>query len=221
MSELLPSVALGANLWLAWSAYLLMAASPGPSNMAIMGVAMTTGRRDALTLAGGVLCGSCLWGLAAALGLSTLLMGHAHAMGVLKVLGGLYLLWLGFKSARSAWRPSAPADSPAAVAAPTTSARCLYGRGLGLHLTNPKAILSWLSVVAVGLPTGATPGAALTVVASCLVLGACVFGGYAMAFSSPAARRLYAAARRPIECAFALVFGCAGLRLMLTRSLSL
>ncbi|MFT7401631.1 MAG: threonine efflux protein [Hydrogenophaga sp.] len=102
MSELLPSVALGANLWLAWSAYLLMTASPGPSNMAIMGVAMTTGRRDALTLAAGVLRGSCLWGLAAALGLSTLLMGYAHAMGVLKILGGLYLLRLSFQSARSA-----------------------------------------------------------------------------------------------------------------------
>lgn len=188
--------------------------------MAIMGVAMTTGRRDAPTLAAGVLCGSRLWSLAAALGLSTLLMGYIHAMGVLKVLGSLYLLRLGFKSARSAWRPSAPAASPAAVATPTTSARCLYGRGLSLHLTNPKAVLSWLSVVAVGLPMGATPGTALTVVASCLVLGACVFGSYAMAFSPPAARRLYTAARRHIECVFALVFGCAGLRLMLTRFLS-
>ena len=219
MNELLNPETFGANLWLAWSAYLLMTASPGPSNMAIMGIAMSTGRRDALTFAAGVMCGSCFWGLAAAWGLSALLMGCAQAMGVLKVLGGVYLLWLGVKSARSALRPRAPAVSPAPVNTPATSAGRLYMRGLGMHLTNPKAILSWLSVVAVGLPTGSTPTAASTVVASCLALGVCVFGGYAIAFSLPAVRRVYLTARRPIECVFALVFGYAGLRLMLSRDL--
>lgn len=215
---------MGANLWLAWSAHLLMTASPGPSNMAIMGIAMTSGRRDALTFAAGVMCGSCFWGVMAALGLSTLLMGYAHAMGVLKVLGGLYLLWLGFKSARSAWRPTPAAPTPAMEAAEAhraqpPSAQRLYLHGLGMHLTNPKAILSWLSVVAVGLPAGATPSAAMTVVATCLGTAVCVFSGYAIAFSSPLARRVYAAARRPIETLFALVFGYAGLRLMLSRTL--
>lgn len=208
-----------ANLGLAWSAYLLMTASPGPSNMAIMGIAMNTGRRDALVFASGVMSGSCFWGLMAALGLSTVLMRYAHAMDLLKILGGLYLLWLGFKSARSAWRSAAPASAPTTGGTPGTrsAARRLYLRGLGLHLTNPKAILSWLSVVAVGLPPGAQPAAALAVVGSCLVLGVCVFGGYAIAFSSPTARRTYMAARRPIESLFALVFGYAGLRLMLSR----
>ncbi len=213
MTDLWPNT----HLWLAWSAYLLMTISPGPSNMATMGIAMTTGRRDALTFAAGVMCGSCFWGVTAAMGLSTLLMGYAHGMSVLKFLGGLYLLWLGVKSARAAWRsgPLALAAQPATASSP----RQLYLRGLGLHLTNPKAILSWLSVVAVGLPPDATPAAVMVVVASCVILGVCVFTGYAIAFSSATARRVYTAARRPIESMFALMFGYAGLRLMLSRTL--
>jgi threonine efflux protein len=203
-----------ANLGLAWSAYLLMTASPGPSNLSIMGIAMTTGRRDALVFASGVISGSCFWGLLAALGLSTVLMRYAHAMDLLRFLGGLYLLWLAFKSARSAWRRAVPA----AANTSNRTRRHLYLHGLGLHLTNPKAVLSWLSVVAVGLPPGAPPVDALVVVGSCLVLGVCVFGGYAIGFSSSNARRGYLAARRPIESLLALVFGFAGLRLMLART---
>ena len=212
MNDLWPN----SHLWLAWSAYLLMTASPGPSNMATMGIAMTTGRRDALTFAAGVMCGSCFWGVTAAMGLSTLLLQYAHGMTVLKLLGGLYLLWLGIKSARSAWH-----SSPLALATQSATAstpRQLYLRGLGLHLTNPKAILSWFSVVAVSLTPGAAPTSAMVVVASCVGLGVCVFGGYAIAFSSPVARRAYTAARRPIESIFALMFGYAGLRLMLSRA---
>lgn len=203
-----------AHLGLACSAYLLMTASPGPSNMALMGIAMTHNRRDALVFASGVMSGSCVWGLMAAMGLSTALMRYAHAMNLLKLLGGLYLLWLAFKSGRSAWRRTVPSENEAA----NPVRRNLYLRGLGLHLTNPKATLSWLSVVAVGLPPGAPPAGAVVVVGSCVVLGICVFGGYAMAFSMPGARRVYLSARRPIEGLFAGVFGYAGLRLMLWRA---
>lgn len=210
MSDFLPT----ANLGLAWSAYLLMTASPGPSNMAIMGIAMSTGRRDALVFASGVICGSFFWGLTAALGLSAVLLRYAQAMDTLKFLGGLYLLWLALKSARSAWRPSRAAGATTTSDSPQLR---LYLRGLALHLTNPKAILSWLSVVAVGLPSAALPAAALAVVGSCLALGAIVFGGYAIAFSMPAARRMYMAMRRSIESIFALVFCYAGLRLIISR----
>ena len=42
------------HLLLVFTAYVIAAASPGPSNMRIMGVAMHQGRQAALTLAAGV-----------------------------------------------------------------------------------------------------------------------------------------------------------------------
>ncbi|MCY1269883.1 hypothetical protein D9M70_183950 [compost metagenome] len=46
------------HLLLVFTAYIVGAASPGPSNMRIMGVAMNQGRRPALLLAAGVVSGS-------------------------------------------------------------------------------------------------------------------------------------------------------------------
>ena len=206
---------LGSNpLWLAWTAYVLIAASPGPSNMAIVSVAMARGRRDALVFAAGVLSGTGLWALMAGLGLSHAMAQSALAMDLLKTLGGLYLLWLAFKSARAAWRKAPETDRR-----PNNLSRWrLYLRGMALHLTNPKAILAWLSVAAVGLPDAATTADSLLVIGSCLLWGAAVFGGYAIVFSSSATRRGYQALRRPIESLQCAVFGYTGLRLMLSRT---
>ncbi|MDR7308574.1 LysE family transporter [Rhodoferax saidenbachensis] len=203
---------LTAHLGLAWATYLVNAGSPGPSNMAIMGMAMNAGRRPALWLAAGVVSGSWFWGVLAALGISQLLAAYSTGLIAMKVVGGLYLLWLAFKSGRAASQPHAPDNT--ATAAANASARTLYLRGAAMHLTNPKAILSWLAIVTLALPPGAPHSVALAVVAGCMVLGVLIFFGYALAFSTPTARRVYTTARRWLEGLLAAVFGFAGLRLL-------
>ena len=212
MSEL-PT--LPAHLLLAWSAYLLGTASPGPSNLAIMATAMQAGRRPALWLAAGVVVGSWFWGLAAAFGLSALLATWSQALLAIKTLGGLYLLWLAAKSARSAC--SAHAAAPGAAVGAESAGRT-FCRGAAMHLTNPKAIFVWMSIVSMALPASARARDAWQVVAGCAVLGLCVFMGYALVFSAPVARRVYARTRRWLEGALALVFGYAGVRMLLTRT---
>jgi threonine efflux protein len=202
---------LAAQLALAWTTYLVGAGSPGPSNMAIMGMAMNAGRRPALWLAMGILSGSWFWGVLAALGVSQVLANFSAGLIAMKVLCGFYLLWLAFKSARVASQPHAEFI---AVRTQVTSARTLYLRGLAMHLTNPKAVLAWLATVTVGIPAHASPQLAWLVVAGCMVLGVCIFVGYALAFSTPAARRVYAASRRWMEGVLAVVFGTAGLQLL-------
>lgn len=54
------------ELILIFTPYLVATASPGPSNMAIMGTAMKKGRGAALALAAGVVSGSMVWALLAA-----------------------------------------------------------------------------------------------------------------------------------------------------------
>lgn len=129
-----------ANLLLAYSAYLVATASPCPSNLAIMAIAMNSGRKSALLFALGVVSGSFFW-----------------------------------------------------------------------------AILAWIAIVSLALPPGASVSAALSVVAGCLCLGVLVFGGYALAFSTAAARRLYGSVRGWLEGALALVFGVAGIKLLMSR----
>lgn len=204
------------NLLLTLFAYFLATASPGPSVLAIMAIAMNRGRASALAFAAGVISGSLFWGLLAALGLSALLLRYSQVLLVLKIAGGLYLLWLALKSARAAWaREPRTGEVGSGVSEPLWR---LYGRGLALHLTNPKAIMSWLAIVALALPAAAPPAYALSVVASCATIAICVFCGYALAFSTTLARRLYVSLRRWLEGGLALVFGFAGIKLLLARS---
>src|SRR5258706_9313722 len=91
-----------ANVLFAWSAYLVGTASPGPSNLAIMSIATSTGRKAAFAFAAGVVSGSFFWAVLAALGLSAVLVAFSGFLVMVKIFGGLYLLWLAFKSGRSA-----------------------------------------------------------------------------------------------------------------------
>ena len=215
--------ALSPNLALAYAAYLVGVASPGPSVLAVMGTAMAQGRARALALAAGVVAGSQVWGLAAAFGLAAVMQRYSDALLVVKAIGGIYLLWLAWQAARKAMRrggalaaSAVSSTAPGQVAGGATRGYAhTCARGAALHLTNPKAIVVWLSFVSLALPPGAGQLAALAVVGRCGLISASVFGAYALAFSTGAARRGYHAAERPINALLAGVFGLAGLRMLL------
>lgn len=195
--------------------YLVAVASPGPSNMTIMAVAMSRGRRAAFIVATGVLTGSLIWATLAAAGVSTLLAAYAEALVALKIAGGVYLLVLAFKAARAALRRDAAPGRKASEAEVTAAA--LYRRGLMLHLSNPKSILAWVAIMSLGLKPGAAATTPFAIIAGCFVIGVTVFGGYAAAFSTAPMIRAYARARRWIEATLAAFFAFAGVRLLLSR----
>jgi threonine/homoserine/homoserine lactone efflux protein len=201
---------------LAYLTFLIGVASPGPSVLAVMGMAMAQGRTRALALAAGVVSGSLFWGLCAALGLAALMQRYAAALMLVKAIGGLYLLWMAWQAARKALRGTR-ADA-GAEDGPAPGYRHLYLRGAAMHLTNPKAVVVWLSVVSLAMPAGAAPADALAFVASCVPLSAAIFICYALAFSTSPARRAYRAGERGINAVLAGMFGYAGLRMLLSTS---
>lgn len=200
------------NLLLAYSTYAIGSASPGPSNLAVMATAMTAGRKPALVLAFGVISGSLFWGLLAAFGLSAVLATYSGALIAMKILGGCYLLWLASKSARAAWAPASV--QPLVPTAEQHNFGRIYLRGAALHLTNPKAIFIWMSIVSLALPPGAEWRDALHVVVGCVAIAVCVFCGYALAFSTASARRVYQSLRRWFEGTLAALFAYAGFRMI-------
>jgi threonine efflux protein len=184
------------HLLLVYATYVIAAGSPGPSNMRIMGVAMQQGRQAALALAAGVVTGSIFWGMMAATGISVLLTRYAEVLTALKIFGGLYLLFLAFKAGRAALTSDEKAIAGAHT--PASSKTALYRQGLLMHLGNPKSVLAWIALGA--------------------VLSVTIFCGYAVLFSTASMVRLYRRARRWIEGALSIVFGFAGLRLLLART---
>lgn len=135
-----------------WSAFLgvLVVAYiiPGPDFVVILRQATRT-RRSGLLAAIGAQTGLCVHMLLAVVGLSTVLARNPDALTLIRVLGGLYLVWLGASMAwkarhidnlhrRLARRQGAPGGDREGAA---------FTQGFITNVTNPKAILFFASVV--------------------------------------------------------------------------
>lgn len=197
------------HLPLILAAAFIATSSPGPATLALAGTSMAQGRTAGLALASGITTGSLTWSTAAACGLGALMLANAWVSEVIRYLGAAYLLFLAFKSARSALSPKALVPN-----AKSGSARALFSKGLALHLTNPKAIFFFGSLYGIALPASATFEQLALVVLAVGALSATVFHGYALLFSLPPVVRFYTRIRRWFEALFALGFGLAGFKVL-------
>lgn len=195
------------------AAFAVLAGSPGPATLAVAATAMARGRAPALALSAGLTLGLAAWGSMALFGLGAALPRWAGALTLLKFVGGAYLLWLAWQSARSALysgriRPVARRGADVA----------LFRRGLLLNLLNPKAALAWLATLVIASPATEAVTSTMTVTTTlCALLGAVIYGAYATIFSTPALMAGYVRFRRRVEAGLAALFAVAGLRLMFSR----
>src|SRR5258705_12533427 len=109
--------------------------SPGPSFVMVARVAVASSRIRALATALGMGAGGAIFGAVALLGLQSVLLAVPALYAVLRVLGGLYLCYLGFLIFRSARQPlAAVADSGKGSSGPLRPVWV----GLTTPLSNPK-----------------------------------------------------------------------------------
>lgn len=187
--------------------------SPGPAVLAIISTALSQDRTRALCLAAGVMTASLMWSAAAAFGLGAIMFAHAWVVETVRILGGLYLLFLAYRSARSACLHKNLAVSKLSLTSPGAA----YRRGLIIHLTNPKPVLFFGSLFALMVPAGSSPLTLIAVMGTVAAPSAIAFFGYALVFSNGAITVRYLRARRWIDGLFALVFGALGLRVLTSR----
>ncbi|MDA4844140.1 LysE family translocator [Hoeflea poritis] len=204
------------GILLAYSAFLLGIASPGPNVLAIIGTSMGVGRQSGIALAYGVSLGSLCWALLTAFGLSAILATYASALLVIKIVGGLYLLWLAYKSFRAA--ASHQDMSARALNGGSRSPAGYFVRGFTIQMTNPKAALAWIAIISLGLGPEAPLWVAFAIVAGTAVLSLTFHFLYAVAFSTPFMVAVYARARRWIQGVLGTFFAFAGFKLLLGRS---
>ncbi|NRB34051.1 MAG: LysE family translocator [Rhodobacteraceae bacterium] len=203
----------GFELAILWTGWALAGASPGPATLSIAGTAMRAGRRAALVFSLGILAGSASLGIAAAFGMGAIMMTNAWVVELVRYLGAGYLLYLAFRSLRSALQPGSSAQQKGHDG----TAAQLFLRGLLIHLTNPKAILSWGAIFAVTLGPDAALGDVFAMFAFLFCGSVIVFPGYAMLFSTSRVVALYARARRGFEAVFAAFFGTVALSILTAK----
>jgi len=204
------------GLLLAYTALVLGLLSPGPSVLAILGVALSHGRKPAVTMAIGVGTGSTCWALLTVVGLSALIAVSAGALMVIKIVGGFYLLWLAYKSFRSASQPFDPSASDVGERKARLSG--YFVQGLAIHMTNPKAAFVWMSIAALGMQADAPAWVAVALVVGAAILSCGINSGYALAFSTRSVFAVYLRARRGIQLSLGAFFTLAGLKLIASRA---
>jgi len=201
---------------LAYTAFLLSIMSPGPNILAVMGTSMSIGRSSGIALALGVATGSFFWALLTATGLSALLASYAIALTAIKIIGGLFLLWLAYKSFRAA---ASKHDIEAkTLNGEKRSPAGYFLRGLTIQMTNPKAALAWIAIISLGLQPGSPVWVSFTIVAGTTLLSIVIHCVYAVAFSTTPMVRIYSRARRWIQGALGAFFALAGAKLLTSRT---
>lgn len=133
----------GTTSLLAFAAIALgMALTPGPNMVYLISRSICQGPRAGLISLGGVALGFVVYMLCAAFGLTALVLAVPYAYDAIRLVGGLYLLWLAWQAVRPGGR------SPFAVKAlPQDSPRKLFLMGFLTNLLNPKIAVIYLSLL--------------------------------------------------------------------------
>lgn len=111
-------------------------AVPGPSNLFLLAHGIGHGRRAALAAVVGIGAASALRVLLTAAGLAALLASSAVASDVVRLVGAVYLAYLGVQALRA--RP--PDEDPRTPAVADS-----VGKGLVVGLANPKVLIFYLA----------------------------------------------------------------------------
>ena len=198
------------NLPIIMLAAFLSSISPGPATLAIASTSMSFGRKNGLALAAGIITGSWIWSISAAIGLGAIMMANTWLFEAIRYLGAAYLLFLAFKSAVSALNKKQSAIKLTAV----KSAKNAYIKGLMLHLTNPKAVLFFGSLFSLGVPKNAALESLVIVICAVGLQSFVIFFSYAILFSNPKITAHYQKMRRGFEAVFAVFFSIAGIKIL-------
>ena len=135
--------------WLAFAlASAILVAIPGPTVLLVISYALGHGRKSAAATVAGVALGDFTAMTASMLGLGAFLAASATLFTALKLIGAVYLVYMGVKL----WR--APVALPG-VAPPTeTNARRIFAHAYVVTALNPKSIVFFIAFLPQFFATG-------------------------------------------------------------------
>lgn len=121
-------------------AAFLLSISPGPSNLYIMARSMHQGFSAGFAAASGMAIGSFIYVIASALGLAAIFKHAPLAYLILKIVGAVYLIYLGITYLRAK-----PQVQDSEMSAPIHSNGKIFQQSILVELTNPKTALFFLA----------------------------------------------------------------------------
>ena len=193
-------------------ALTLGAMSPGPSFILVARTSLAVSRRDGLAAAVGMGVGGVFFSTIALLGLLAILTAVPLLHLALKVLGGTYLVYLGYRIWRGARQPLV-LESTSLQNYPT-QARRSFVLGLVTQVSNPKTAVVYASVFASLLPHNIPPSVLVALPIMVFAIETIWYSVVALALSSPSPRTRYLASKAWIDRTAGAIMSLLGLKLI-------
>lgn len=173
-------------------AVLILAATPGPGVFATIAQALSAGFNRTLFLVAGIVIGDLIYLVLAILGLAVIAQALGELFTVVRIGGGLYLIWLGIKI----WNSKTAFSHPDQKETNGSVAGALF-TGLLITLSNPKVILFYCGFLPAFVDLKALSSLDIAFVAcvvACVVVSVLLAYGYLASkmrlfFSDVASRR--------------------------------
>lgn len=188
--------------------------TPGPNFFLTVRTAVGQSRPAALWSVLGTACGAVVWGLGGFFGLALLFLAAPWLYGILKLLGGSYLIYLGVKLMR---RRNDTPDRGCLYGDASVRALVAWRAGLLTNLANPKTAAFVTSLFAASMPAGAPAWLGLASVALMALISIIWYAAVACFFSTARFTGFYQRSRRWIDRSAGLIFIAFGARLVADR----
>ena len=187
-----------AGLW------AIAAVTPGPNFLVVAETALARSRRHAFCAVAGTILGTVFWGLAGFFGVTLLFAAAPWLHVTLKVVGGLYIAYLGVRLIAASVRRG-PDDASADAGGGFSRAAALR-RGLLTNLANPKTAAFAASLFAATMPEAPSLTLGLACVAVMAAVSLAWYGVLACALATRGIAAAYGCARRWIDRAAGMLF---------------
>lgn len=194
--------------------HLMAAISPGPAVLLSARTGLTGGMRAGMLVAAGIGLGAVIWASAALFGLALVFEAAPAALWSLKIVGGAYLVWLGWRS----WRDAGEPLSLTAAKEPRRAELSPFRLGLLTQLANPKPAIMFSAIFVGAVPPG-TSGWVIVLLLGVVFLNEAVWNAMvARFFALDRARKGYAGLKTLIDRGFGAVLMLIGLKMAFSRA---
>ena len=205
------------QIWLAFvAASAVVLVIPGPTILTVISYSISHGRRANVPLVAAVALGDSTALVFSLLGLGALLAASVFWFTVIKLAGGLYLLYLGVRLLRAGVGPA-----EIATPAPPDSTWRLFANTYLVTATNPKGIMFFVAFLPQFINHAGPATPQLWLLATTFVIMAIVNASLYAMFASPARRLLDSArAQRRFNLAGGSLLSAAGIWALMARRIS-
>ncbi|WP_298256218.1 LysE family translocator [uncultured Litoreibacter sp.] len=199
-------------LFAIWLLHLFAAISPGPSVLMSARIGVMQGMRAGTFVSIGIGISAVIWAAAALFGLAIIFEAAPALLWSLKILGGIYLVWLGWKMWKSADTPLEQAQDGALPRSDWSALRL----GMITQLANPKPAIMF-SAIFLGTVPPSAPVWVYVVILTLVFLNDTLWNVFvARLFSFDRSRRAYLGLKSHLDRCFGGLLALLGVKIAAT-----